>query len=64
MPIDVLGVQAHLTAGQPFEAPEWQAFLSDVAELGLTIELTELDVNDRDLPPPSGPRTRRSTRTC
>lgn len=49
-PVDVLGVQAHLQAGQPFAADEWQDFLSDVAELGLTIEVTELDMNDRALP--------------
>lgn len=49
-PVQVLGVQAHLQAGQPFGAQEWQDFLADVAELGLTIEVTELDVNDRALP--------------
>lgn len=49
-PVQVLGVQAHLQAGQPFAADEWQDFLSDVADLGLTIEVTELDVNDRALP--------------
>ncbi len=55
-PVDVLGVQAHLHADQPFAAPEWRAFLADVAELGLTIDVTELDVNDRALPAAEAPR--------
>jgi len=54
--LSVLGVQAHLDAGLPFEAAEWRAFLADVAALGLTIEVTELDVNDRALPAAPGPR--------
>jgi endo-1,4-beta-xylanase len=49
-PVQVLGVQAHLRAGQPFEAREWRGFLGEVAVLGLTIEVTELDVNDAALP--------------
>jgi endo-1,4-beta-xylanase len=49
-PVQVLGVQAHLRAGQPFAAREWRAFLAEVAALGLTIEVTELDVNDAALP--------------
>ncbi|NKE48201.1 endo-1,4-beta-xylanase [Roseomonas frigidaquae] len=55
-PVQVLGMQAHLQAGQPFEASEWRAFLADVAALGLTIEVTELDVNCRALPAAAGPR--------
>jgi endo-1,4-beta-xylanase len=49
-PVEVLGVQAHLTAGQRFDAAEWRGFLADVARMGLLIEVTELDVNDRALP--------------
>lgn len=55
-PVQVLGVQAHLQAGQPFGASEWRAFLADVAALGLTIEVTELDVNCSALPAAAGPR--------
>jgi len=55
-PVQVLGVQAHLQAGQPFDASEWRDFLGDVAELGLAIEVTELDVNDRALPAPEAAR--------
>jgi endo-1,4-beta-xylanase len=49
-PVQVLGVQAHLRAGQSFAAREWRDFLAEVAALGLTIEVTELDVNDAALP--------------
>lgn len=49
-PLGVLGMQAHLHAHLPFEADEWRGFLADVAELGLAIEITELDVNDARLP--------------
>lgn len=55
-PVQVLGVQAHLQAGQAFEAGEWRAFLAEVAALGLTIEVTELDVNCRALPPAAATR--------
>jgi endo-1,4-beta-xylanase len=55
-PVQVLGIQAHLTADQPFAADEWRGFLAEVAALGLTIELTELDVNDAGLPAEPGPR--------
>ncbi|MBU8537465.1 endo-1,4-beta-xylanase [Falsiroseomonas tokyonensis] len=55
-PVQVLGVQAHLQAGQPFEAGEWRAFLAEVVALGLTVEVTELDVNCAALPAAAGPR--------
>jgi endo-1,4-beta-xylanase len=55
-PVQVLGVQGHLSAHLPFEANEWRDFLGEVAQLGLTIEITELDVNDRALPAAPGPR--------
>ena len=35
---------------------EWRDFLADVAELGMTIEVTELDVNDARLPATEGVR--------
>jgi endo-1,4-beta-xylanase len=50
VPVHVLGMQAHLQAGQPFDAAEWRGFLAEVASLGLGIEVTELDVNDAALP--------------
>lgn len=50
-PVQALGMQAHLDAGERrFNPRKLQAFLSDVADLGLKILITELDVTDRRLP--------------
>ena len=58
VPIDALGVQAHIGPGAPegdavFSADDqkgWRGFLSDVTSMNLDIVITELDVNDRYLP--------------
>jgi endo-1,4-beta-xylanase len=51
-PVDAVGIQAHLTAagGPPFSAPLLRRFLADIASLGLTIQITELDVTDENVP--------------
>jgi endo-1,4-beta-xylanase len=51
-PVDAVGVQAHLSAvgGPPFSASRLRRFLADVAGLGLTIQITELDVTDENAP--------------
>lgn len=51
-PVDAVGIQAHLTAvgGPPFSAPLLRRFLADIANLGLTIQITELDVTDEHAP--------------
>jgi len=51
-PVDAVGIQAHLTAvgGPPFSAPLLRRFLADIASLGLTIQITELDVTDEKAP--------------
>jgi endo-1,4-beta-xylanase len=51
-PVDAVGVQAHLTAvgGPPFSAPLLRRFLAEIAGLGLTIQITELDVTDEHAP--------------
>jgi endo-1,4-beta-xylanase len=51
-PVDAVGVQAHLTAvgGPPFSAPVLRRFLAEIAALGLTIQITELDVTDEHAP--------------
>jgi endo-1,4-beta-xylanase len=51
-PVDAVGVQAHLTAvgGPPFSAARLRRFLADIAGLGLTIQITELDVTDEHAP--------------
>lgn len=51
-PVDAVGIQAHLTAvgGPPFSAEKLRRFLADIAALGLTIQITELDVTDETAP--------------
>lgn len=53
-PIDALGVQSHLWGGNTggFGADEtgWRAFLDEVTGMGLGLVITELDVDDSQLP--------------
>ena len=51
-PIHALGVQAHLNASlnDRFDPRKYRRFLQDVANLGLKIQVTELDVADNWLP--------------
>ena len=59
-PVDALGIQAHLccAGGPPFSAPRFRRFLADVAGLGLTIQITELDVTDEHAPADEAVRDR------
>ncbi len=51
VPIDAVGIQSHITAGPSHTyGPALKQFMTDVQSLGLKIMLTEMDVNDRDLP--------------
>lgn len=49
VPVQAVGIQAHLKAGDAFDARAFAAFLARIAALGLAIEITELDVDDRAL---------------
>ena len=50
IPIGALGMQAHLFSGMgPFARKKLQKFMQNVADLGLKILVTELDVVDRSL---------------
>jgi endo-1,4-beta-xylanase len=50
-PVDAFGVQSHLKAWQSdSDDRAWSRFLKDVADLGLKIHITELDVADQKLP--------------
>ncbi len=49
-PVQALGIQAHLWADQPINPSKLKAFLRDVADFGLKILITELDVIDKNLP--------------
>lgn len=53
IPVQALGIQSHLgNDGHLQEArrKDWQAFLEEVVGMGYGLLITELDVNDRDLP--------------
>jgi endo-1,4-beta-xylanase len=51
VPLHGLGIQAHLKAGQDNgRYDELAGFLKQVQALGLEIQITELDVDDRELP--------------
>jgi endo-1,4-beta-xylanase len=50
-PIHALGIQSHLIGDRTdFDARKFQRFLATVADLGLKILITELDVIDQNLP--------------
>lgn len=52
VPIDALGVQSHLSAGPTHSYGKGLMKLLDhVHAMGLKVLVTEMDVNDRDLPP-------------
>lgn len=51
VPVQALGIQAHLDAAEKrLDQKRLARFLDDVAALGLAILVTEFDVNDRSLP--------------
>ena len=51
-PVDAVGIEAHLRAlgGPPLSPARLRRFLADIAGLGLTIQITELDVSDEFAP--------------
>jgi endo-1,4-beta-xylanase len=54
VPVHGLGIQAHLNAGDfatGFDPTSYRRFLSEVADKGLKILITEMDVLDDGLPP-------------
>lgn len=56
VPVDCLGVQAHLAATETYSSSGLGAFLREVKQLGLSVVITELDVDDRVLPGPISER--------
>ena len=59
-PVDAVGVQAHLSCagGPPFSPARLRRFLAELAGLGLTIQITELDVTDENAPAEEAVRDR------
>ena len=56
VPIDALGIQAHIWGERHMTSGALDTFLNDVHALGLKIVVTELDVIDANLPADSGAR--------
>jgi endo-1,4-beta-xylanase len=59
-PVDAVGIQSHLSCsgGPPFSASRLRRFFAELAGLGLTIQITELDVADEDAPADQSVRDR------
>ena len=58
VPIHALGVQSHLVGDANVTGPNFKSFLQAISDLGLNIVITELDVDDRSLPPEVAVRDR------
>ncbi|MGH9582026.1 MAG: endo-1,4-beta-xylanase [Bryobacteraceae bacterium] len=59
VPIDALGIQSHLRAGdKPYEWGGLHRFLAEIEALKLQVFVTELDVNDTALPADTAARDR------
>jgi endo-1,4-beta-xylanase len=59
VPVDALGVQSHIGNGgriQDTQNKQWRAFIDEAVGMGYKLLITELDVNDKDLPTDPGTR--------
>jgi endo-1,4-beta-xylanase len=52
VPITTIGLQSHLRGATPLDGPGLTKFMKQVQDLGLDIMVTELDVDDVDVPGP------------
>jgi endo-1,4-beta-xylanase len=51
VPIDAVGIQSHIKAGSPYSIGNGvREFMASVRKMGLQVYITELDVNEDDLP--------------
>jgi len=48
VPLDAIGIQAHLQMRHPFRPEPFMAFLNALREMGLAVLITELDVREPD----------------
>ena len=64
VPIDALGIQAHLggTVGQELDEAGWVRFLTEIEGMGLKVLVTELDCSDRNVT--SGDPAKRDAETA
>jgi endo-1,4-beta-xylanase len=51
-PITTIGIQGHLRGATPLDGPGLTKFMKQIQDLGLDIMVTELDVDDIDVPEP------------
>lgn len=56
VPVDAVGLQAHLTLAKPFDAAGYASFLGEIAARGFRIIISELDVLDVRAPATIAPR--------
>jgi endo-1,4-beta-xylanase len=52
VPITTIGLQSHLRGATPLDGPGLTKFMEQIQDLGLDIMVTELDVDDVDVPGP------------
>jgi endo-1,4-beta-xylanase len=53
VPVDALGLQGHLQLDEPFRPEPFAAFLTSVREMGLAVLITELDMREGHILPPT-----------
>lgn len=52
VPMNAVGIQGHLRGNTPLDKPGLTSFLKQVQDMGLEVMITELDVDDVDVPGP------------
>jgi endo-1,4-beta-xylanase len=52
VPITAIGIQGHLRGNTPLDKPGMTRFMKQLQDVGLEIMITELDVDDADVPGP------------
>jgi len=57
VPITTIGIQSHLRGATPLDGPGLTKFMQQVQDLGLDVMVTELDVDDVDIPAPKVAQT-------
>jgi len=57
VPITTIGMQSHLRGATPLDGPGLTRFMKQIQDLGLDIMVTELDVDDVDVPGPKVEQT-------
>ena len=65
VPIDTLGIESHIKTPQtPFDPDRWHVFLEGAAAMGLSMAVTEFDLNDQLAPGTPEQRDRLAAQTA